>query len=79
MGGRKNAWPLGLDRAGADSDGLDLVEGLCNEGKMEARGAESLYGALRRHDHAGVLHRVLEIMLLEHFLKLLGRACYSIN
>ena len=46
---------------------------------MEARGAESFYGALRRHDHAGVLHRVLEIMLLEHFLKLLGRACYSIN
>jgi hypothetical protein len=46
---------------------------------MEARGAESFDGALWRHDHAGILHRVLEIMLLEHRVKLLRQASYSIN
>ena len=66
--GRDDARALRLDAPVPDPHGIRLVHQFADEGKMEARGPECLDPAVRGDHDAGVLHRVVKVVLLIHLL-----------
>ena len=63
---RHDPRPLRIDATTANADGVHLVHQFTDEKKSEARRAKRLDAALRLDHDASVLHRVMEVVLLDH-------------